>query len=159
MNDSRRTIQERYIAATQSGNLQDSAERTAADFLKAYAMVGGLGSMLVRVKSGLDTKSFPQLLDAWQDHVRQMADRKHWPVCVKPSKVAAEVLRYWLDNICRQCTGVVTRAICSACDGCGITPPQFAPEYRRYALDALAELEEIDRLTGVSALKLLKNNK
>lgn len=154
----RRSIQERYIAATQSGNLKDGAERSSADLLKAFALVGGMGGMLVRVKIGLDASSYPQLLDAWRDHVRQIADRKHWPVCIPISKVAAEVLRYWLDNVCRQCTGVVTRDICSCCDGCGITPPQFAPEYRRYALDVLAELEEIDRCTGVQATRLLKSN-
>lgn len=156
--DDRRSIQERYIAATQSGNLKDSAERSSADLLKAFAMVGGMGGMLVRVKIGLDASSYPQLLDSWRDHVRQLADRKHWPTCVKPEKVAAEVLRYWLNNVCPGCTGVVTRHICPACDGCGILPPQFAPEYRRFAIDALTELEEIDRITGINATKLLRRN-
>lgn len=155
----RRSIQERYISAAQSSNLKDGAERASADFLKAYAMVGGLGSMLVRVKIGLDASSYPQLLTAWKDHVRQMADRKHWPVCIKPQKVAAEVLHYWMNNVCGQCLGVVTRELCPCCDSSGILPPQFAPEYRRFALDALAELEEIDRLTGVNATKLLKDEK
>lgn len=152
----RRSIQERYIAATQSGNLKDGAERSSADLLKAFALVGGMGGMLVRVKIGLDASSYPQLIDAWRDHVRQIADRKHWPTCVKPEKVSAEVLRYWLNNVCSMCTGVATREICQACDGCGIAPPQFAPEYRRYALDCLAVLEEIDIATGIAAARLLK---
>jgi hypothetical protein len=163
----RATVQERYARATQASNLADDAHHHQLDIIKAVALAGGLGGLLIRVKVGLDATSYPQLVDRWKQHITRMADTKHWPTCVKPEKVAVEVLRYWLNNVCKECTGLkyvkhekspaLKAEICPCCDGTGITPPKFANEYRRYALDAMSELEEIDLAVGINASKRLRN--
>jgi hypothetical protein len=166
MADEYATVQERYARATQASNLADDAHHHQLDIIKAVALAGGLGGLLIRVKIGLDATSYPQLVGQWKLHITRMADTKHWPTCIKPEKVAVEVLRYWLNNVCAECTGVkfvrhekspsLKAEICPCCDGTGSQPPKFANEYRRYALDAMAELEEIDLAVGINASMRLK---
>lgn len=166
MDSTKPCIRERYSAATRSSNLRDSPTHHGTDVLAAMALVGGMGGLLIRLKVGLDHTSYPQALEQWRDRVTQMADRRHWPTSIQPARVANESMKYWLNNICPECTGLkyvkheksptLQSECCPCCDGTGTKPMNFAPEIRKFCLDALAELGEIDRLVGIEASKLLK---
>ena len=154
------------MSATTSSNLKDDPEHHVTDILAAMALVGGLGGMMLRVKIGLDHTSYPQLIEAWKDRVTKMADLRHWPTSIKPDRVAIETLRYWLSNVCPECTGLkytkhdksptLQSEVCPCCDGAGVMPMQFAGEIRKFAIDALEELSDIDVRVGIRVAKKLK---
>lgn len=166
MDSTKLCIRERYTSATRSSNLRDSPMHHGTDVLAAMALVGGMGGLLIRLKVGLDHTSYPQAIEQWREHVTAIADRRHWPTSIQPARVANESMKYWINNICPECTGLgaikheksptLQAGCCPCCDGTGIKPMNFAPEIRKFCLDALAELGEIDRLVGIEASKLLK---
>ncbi len=160
-------VRERYTSATRSSNLRDGPNHHATDILAAMAWSGGFGAILIRLKIGLDHTSYPQAIEQWRAKVTEMADKKHWPTRISPDRVANESMKYWLNNICDGCTGLryvkheksptLQSEMCPCCDGTGVKPMPFAAEIRRYAIDALTELAEIDRLVGIEASKLMRN--
>ncbi len=165
--DCKPTVQERYAGATRSSNLLDDAHHHTTDVLAAVALSSDIGSLLMRVKYALDASSYPQLRAAWCEKVKFKADAAHWPTNINPRRVASVTLDYWINDRCPDCNALgfgkfenaptLTGDVCMTCDGTGTKPLACDNDMRKYAMDALHELECMIIEAGSKAIKKLAN--
>ncbi len=152
-NDSNPTVPERYARATISSNLRDSEHHHATDVLAAVALSSDMGSLLFRVRYGLDASCYKPLREAWIAAVTKKADIRHWPTNIKPANLAVMVLDFWLNDICNPCNGLgytkhehapsLTDQVCTVCNGSGKIEFKCERSVRKYAEDILEELPQI----------------
>lgn len=161
LNDERRTIEETYCSATTSSNLRVEADRRGdADVLIAAGWsMSRIGAALLRLHSEYDGVEHPRMATVVQFKGDKKAAHAHnlhetglmlgrlkalpavrEQIAVQaqvwggadPLKVAAEVVRWWLAQVCQEChgtkfdavpgTGRLSAKACRACRGTGLAP-------------------------------------
>ncbi|MDB5853268.1 MAG: hypothetical protein JWR22_1309 [Herminiimonas sp.] len=159
-------IIESYSRATQSSNLRDDEHHHATEKLAAVALSSDLGAALFRVKFGNDATTYKALLTAWQAKVTVKAGlRKNWPDHIKPNKLAAKSLNYWLNDICEACSGKgyevatgtpkLSNDLCKLCNGEKKAPLVCEPDWREYILDMIEDLDDLVRYSAGRAMRKL----
>ena len=161
LNDEKRTVEEAYCSATQSSNLRVEADRRGdADILIAAGWsMSRIGAALLRLHSEFDGVEHPRTATAADFKGDKKAAHAHnlhetglmlgrlkslpgvreqvaiqaqaWGAA-DPQTVAAEVVRWWLSQVCQEChgtkfehvpgTGRLSAKQCKACRGSGLAP-------------------------------------
>lgn len=158
-----RTIAERYASSLDTSDLTVSLEhRTDADYLLAagYAAAAnrnGLAALMAyRMKVSGDLASRPVLLELLVDRLQGQSFRKKLPAIqrARARQAAEAVLGWWLDDVCRACTGRLMDPIpgtphlsahfCKACAGTGKRAlPELGPRSQAHAAWLAAELDRM----------------
>ena len=172
LNDERRTVEESYCSATTSSNLRVEADRLGdADVLIAAGWsMSQIGGALLRLHSEFDGVEHPRTAtaadfkgDKKAAHAHnmhetglmlgrlkslpgvreQVAIQAHTWGAADPQTVAAEVVRWWLSQVCQEChgtkfevvvgTGRLSARHCKACRGSGLAPVPGGELGRRLA--------------------------
>lgn len=147
-------IQKKYSRAAISSNLKCDDKHHDVDTLMAVALCGvPLGPILLRAKFSNDVASVRQLRHLWLDVVKNIATTKNWPKNIKPNKVAATSIGYWLNSVCPVCHGrksdlidntpCLTGVDCEACDGSGKSPIPCDELHARYVEKMAYDLDGI----------------
>lgn len=159
-------LAQRYVKATQSGNLMNDRYHVDTDYLAAIALSRKLGSLLFRVKYGNDATSFNALLLAWEKIVIDKATVLDWPAHISRRKVAALSLAHWLNNICVECGGkgylplenvpqVISDKMCPVCLASGTKPLACDGQHQKPVAEMCAALHEMTIRAGARAMKKL----
>jgi uncharacterized protein len=123
--------------------------------------------MLFRAKFASNRKQLPSsiLISVWRGLVNKRATKRGWNRFA--NEVADLSLMYWLDSVCEVCDGkghpkiitapTLAACVCPACDGTGQRKLKCRAEVKDYILDAVQQLESMEREAGVRAIKKLSN--
>jgi hypothetical protein len=108
---------------------------------------------LYRVKWALDSKSYPDALEAVLALTRHVAATHNWNAKTRYSDIAKAVTDYWLADLCPSCTGIGAEVVtgtpmlggaCPACRGSGKRAYPWIQE-PRYHVAVLVALEDAER--------------
>ena len=146
-------VAERIIKAQGSGNLADKPEGLGdVDVIRAVgftAAASPIGVSLWRVKYQGDHKELSRLAERLQE----LALKRAWAADqVDALKLVNRVLRHYLDDLCRVCSGrgfkliegapVLSDEICLDCGGQGRVPMEKATDGAVALLDAMQRMEK-----------------
>ena len=160
-----------YARATYSSNLKDDQTHHQAEPLAAVALadIGGIGSMLWRVKYALDASVYNRLLSEWTAIVRYKAAKEDWGRSIDVKQIAKLSLNHWIDDVCRACDGtgkygdpqnpqVRTDHDCEICNGTAKRPLAGFKNQIGYIARCVEILETKERELGCKAIaKLAKD--
>lgn len=146
-------VAERIIRAQGSGNLADKPEGMGdVDVIRAVGFTAAkapIGVSLWRVRYQGDLQELPHLARM----LTELALKRSWAAdVVEASKLVNRVLRHYLDDLCKQCSGrgfklipgapVLSDDICLDCGGQGRVPMQKATDGAVALLDAMQRMEK-----------------
>lgn len=146
-------VAERIIKAQGSGNLADKSDGLAdVDVVRAVGLTAAkspIGVALWRVKYQGDGQALPRLGEL----LVEMAMKRAWAAdAVQATRMVNQVLRYYLDDLCRSCSGrgfklmdhapVLSDDLCLDCAGQGRLPMEKASDGALALLDAMQRMEK-----------------
>ncbi len=161
----------KYARATSASNLKDDLMHCQAEPLAAVALadIGGIGSMLWRVKYALDASVYNRLLQEWTEIVKRKSVKESWGRSINVKQIAKLSLNHWVDDICRACDGtgraahpgndqVRTDDACKVCNGTAKRPLAGFKNQLEYVGRCVEILETKEReLGGKAVAKLAKD--
>lgn len=140
-----------YTRAAHSSDLKCDEHHDHTDLLGAMAIKGGLASLLIRLKYGLDENAYKSAYEKLINRARDHQAKWGWREIKNVRRIVKIALTHWLNDVCRYCGGKSYKRMeyvdnlsdnpCEACNGTGKWSVACDPNIRNYVLDVINYIE------------------